>query len=101
MVSNQTSQSSPGRRVNSRLDWIFTREADEIRVDDQNVAMEELKAQFGKDLVYAHVTVWQLLSASLTDEVDKGILFREHSSRAARDALLEARNPKAQGAGLG
>ncbi|CAM9297568.1 unnamed protein product, partial [Sphacelaria rigidula] len=83
-----------------RLDWVFTGDCELIHVGDPSVAIEELEAQYGRDVVSTNVRAWHLLSASLTEEVDQDILFRVHSPREAWDALVEARSPKTQGARL-
>ncbi|CAM9291870.1 unnamed protein product [Sphacelaria rigidula] len=83
-----------------RLDWVFTGDCELIHVGDPSVVIEELEAQYGRDVVSTNVRVWHLLSASLTEEVDQDILFRVHSPREAWDTLVETRSPKTQGARL-
>ena len=62
--------------------------------------MEELEARYGADIVRIHSRAWQLLSASLTTEIDQDILCREFSPSAAWRSLLQMYSPKTQGARL-
>ena len=62
--------------------------------------MEELEARYGSDIVRAHSRAWQLLSTSLTTEVDHDILYREFSPTSAWNALNQMYSPKTQGARL-